>query len=154
MEIYSSTTRFALACNQSEKVPSPGTHVVNFPAHRPAARAVVTRICASGVLTADGPSSTDHRAYSEPLRHRSLHETIRAGGASLIICGVGTPRRRLRASVCRRPLFIRDSPLPGQVLERLMRVIEAESVPYVPGGLEAIVFTADGDMRRAAAASP
>lgn len=28
-----------------------------------------------------------------------------------------------------------------------MRVIEAEKVPFVPGGVEAIVFTADGDMR-------
>lgn len=33
-------------------------------------------------------------------------------------------------------------------MERLVRVIEAEGVPFVPGGLEAIVFTADGDMRQ------
>ncbi|KAL5069585.1 hypothetical protein RYX36_020472 [Vicia faba] len=29
-----------------------------------------------------------------------------------------------------------------------MVVIQAEKVPYVPEGLEAIIFTADGDMRQ------
>lgn len=36
-----------------------------------------------------------------------------------------------------------------EILGRLMKVIEAEKVAYVPEGLEAIVFTADGDMRQA-----
>ncbi|KAM6541428.1 hypothetical protein CsatB_005875 [Cannabis sativa] len=36
-----------------------------------------------------------------------------------------------------------------QILGRLMVVVEAEKVPYVPEGLEAIIFTADGDMRQA-----
>jgi replication factor C subunit 2/4 len=30
-----------------------------------------------------------------------------------------------------------------------MKVVEAEAVPYVPDGVEAVVFTADGDMRQA-----
>mmetsp|Transcript_15744 Transcript_15744/g.34111 ORF Transcript_15744/g.34111 Transcript_15744/m.34111 type:complete len:344 (-) Transcript_15744:438-1469(-) len=37
----------------------------------------------------------------------------------------------------------------AEVLKRVMGVVEAEKVPYVPEGLEAIVFTADGDMRQA-----
>ncbi|KAH9540194.1 hypothetical protein CY35_15G098500 [Sphagnum magellanicum] len=36
-----------------------------------------------------------------------------------------------------------------EILDRLLRVVEAEKVPYVPEGLEAVVFTADGDMRQA-----
>jgi replication factor C subunit 2/4 len=35
-----------------------------------------------------------------------------------------------------------------EVLARLMTVVEKEKVTYVPKGLEAIVFTADGDMRQ------
>lgn len=74
MEIYSSTTRFALACNQSEKI-------------------------------------------IEPIQSR---------------CAI-----------------IRFSRLTDeQVLERLLKVAEAEQVPHVPEGLEALVFTADGDMRQ------
>jgi len=36
-----------------------------------------------------------------------------------------------------------------QVLMRLQEVAEAESLNYSPGGLEAIIFTAEGDMRNA-----
>ncbi|KAL6578931.1 Subunit of heteropentameric Replication factor C (RF-C) [Orobanche minor] len=36
-----------------------------------------------------------------------------------------------------------------EILGRLMVVVAAENVPYVPEGLEAIIFTADGDMRQA-----
>ena len=49
-----------------------------------------------------------------------------------------------------RCAIVRFQKLSGeQVLKRLMHVVEAEKVPYVPKGLEAIVFTADGDMRQA-----
>jgi len=75
MEIFSSTTRFALACNQSEKI-------------------------------------------IEPIQSR---------------CAI-----------------VRFSRLTdAEVLERLVRVVEAERVAHVPEGLEALVFTADGDMRQA-----
>ncbi|CAI5965924.1 unnamed protein product [Closterium sp. NIES-64] len=74
MEIYSSTTRFALACNVSSKI-------------------------------------------IEPIQSR---------------CAV-----------------VRFSRLTdAQVLARLMLVVQEEKVAYVPEGLEAIVFTADGDMRQ------
>ncbi|ERE74945.1 replication factor C subunit 2-like protein [Cricetulus griseus] len=36
----------------------------------------------------------------------------------------------------------------AQVLTRLMNVIEKEKVPYTDDGLEAIIFTAQGDMRQ------
>ena len=36
-----------------------------------------------------------------------------------------------------------------EVLERLKRVIEAESIRFQNDGLEAIIFTAEGDMRYA-----
>ncbi|KAJ7559227.1 hypothetical protein O6H91_04G075100 [Diphasiastrum complanatum] len=75
MEIYSNTTRFALACNISSKI-------------------------------------------IEPIQSR---------------CAI-----------------VRFSRLSEQeILNRLLRVVEAEKVPYVPEGLEAVVFTADGDMRQA-----
>ncbi|KAG4933073.1 hypothetical protein JHK87_047075 [Glycine soja] len=75
MEIYSNTTRFALACNTSAKI-------------------------------------------IEPIQSR---------------CAI-----------------VRFSRLSDQeILGRLMVVVQAEKVPYVPEGLEAIIFTADGDMRQA-----
>ena len=75
MEVYSHTTRFALACNASEKV-------------------------------------------IEPLQSR-----------------------------CAIIRFARLS--DAEILARLLTVAAAEHVPTVPGGLEAIIFTADGDMRQA-----
>ncbi|KAK3084366.1 hypothetical protein FSP39_012281 [Pinctada imbricata] len=75
MEIYSKTTRFALACNNSEKI-------------------------------------------IEPIQSR---------------CAV-----------------LRYSKLTDvQVLKRLLEVCELEKVSYVDNGLEAIIFTAQGDMRQA-----
>lgn len=75
MEIYSNTTRFALACNQSTKV-------------------------------------------IEPIQSR---------------CAI-----------------VRFTKLGDkEVLSRVVYVCQQEKVPYVPEGLEAIIFTADGDMRQA-----
>ncbi|XP_065858171.1 replication factor C subunit 2 [Euphorbia lathyris] len=49
-----------------------------------------------------------------------------------------------------RCALVRFSRLSDQeILGRLMVVVQAEKVPYVPEGLEAIIFTADGDMRQA-----
>ncbi|XP_029410898.1 replication factor C subunit 2 isoform X2 [Nannospalax galili] len=75
MEIYSKTTRFALACNASDKIIEP-----------------IQSRCAV-------------------LRYTKLTD--------------------------------------AQVLTRLMNVIEKEEVPYTDDGLEAIIFTAQGDMRQA-----
>jgi len=75
MEIYSKTTRFALACNQSDKI-------------------------------------------IEPIQSR---------------CAV-----------------LRYSKLTdAQILKRIMEIIDKENVPYTDDGLEAILFTAQGDMRQA-----
>ncbi|XP_073931843.1 replication factor C subunit 2 isoform X2 [Castor canadensis] len=75
MEIYSKTTRFALACNASDKIIEP-----------------IQSRCAV-------------------LRYTKLTD--------------------------------------AQVLTRLMNVIAKEGVPYTDDGLEAIIFTAQGDMRQA-----
>ncbi|GAA5798405.1 P-loop containing nucleoside triphosphate hydrolase protein [Helicostylum pulchrum] len=75
MELYTNTTRFALACNESSKI-------------------------------------------IEPLQSR---------------CAV------LRYEK------LKDE----QILERLLEICEREQVKYNDGGLEAIIFTADGDMRQA-----
>ncbi|KAJ1563877.1 replication factor C subunit 4, partial [Cladochytrium tenue] len=75
MEIYSNTTRFALACNLSSKIIEP-----------------IQSRCAI-------------------LRYARLSD--------------------------------------AQILRRLVEVCEAEKVEYVPEGLEAIIFTAEGDMRQA-----
>eukprot|EP01104_Vermistella_antarctica_P004382 TRINITY_DN14839_c0_g1_i1.p1 TRINITY_DN14839_c0_g1~~TRINITY_DN14839_c0_g1_i1.p1 ORF type:complete len:330 (+),score=55.72 TRINITY_DN14839_c0_g1_i1:157-1146(+) len=75
MEIYSSTTRFALACNDSSKIIEP-----------------IQSRCAI-------------------LRYSKLSDE--------------------------------------QILSRLLEVVRAEEVAYIDDGLEAIIFTADGDMRQA-----
>lgn len=75
MEIYSATTRFALACNNSSKI-------------------------------------------IEPIQSRCA--LLRYGRLS-----------------------------DEQIVERLVRVAKAENVPYSPAGLEALVFSAEGDMRQA-----
>ncbi len=75
MELYSNTTRFALACNQSSKIIEP-----------------IQSRCAI-------------------VRYTKLNDT--------------------------------------QVLARLLRVCEKEQVAYTKEGLEAVIFTADGDMRQA-----
>ena len=36
----------------------------------------------------------------------------------------------------------------AQVLDRLLRVCEAEEVDYDDQGMEAVIFTAEGDMRQ------
>jgi replication factor C subunit 2/4 len=49
-----------------------------------------------------------------------------------------------------RCAILRFSQLPdADVLARCVAVARAEGVPTLPGGLEAVVFTADGDMRQA-----
>lgn len=49
-----------------------------------------------------------------------------------------------------RCAIVRFTKLSDQeILGRLMLVVEAEKVAYIPEGLEAIIFTADGDMRQA-----
>ncbi|XP_016832201.1 replication factor C subunit 2 isoform X5 [Cricetulus griseus] len=89
MEIYSKTTRFALACNASDKI------IVSL-AREPS----LCCLC------------------PEPIQSR---------------CAV-----------------LRYTKLTdAQVLTRLMNVIEKEKVPYTDDGLEAIIFTAQGDMRQA-----
>uniref|UniRef100_A0A0D9S024 Replication factor C subunit 2 n=1 Tax=Chlorocebus sabaeus TaxID=60711 RepID=A0A0D9S024_CHLSB len=80
MEIYSKTTRFALACNASDKIIEP-----------------IQSRCAV-------------------LRYTKLTD--------------------------------------AQILARLMNVIEKERVPYTDDGLEAIIFTAQGDMRQAGLKTP
>ena len=75
MEIYSNTTRFALACNNSAKI-------------------------------------------IEPIQSRCA--LLRYGRLS-----------------------------DEQGLERLVRIAKAESVPYSPEGLEALIFSAEGDLRQA-----
>uniref|UniRef100_A0A8P0PB00 Replication factor C subunit 2 n=2 Tax=Canis lupus familiaris TaxID=9615 RepID=A0A8P0PB00_CANLF len=75
MEIYSKTTRFALACNASDKIIEP-----------------IQSRCAV-------------------LRYTKLSD--------------------------------------AQVLARLLTVLEQEKVPYTDDGLEAVIFTAQGDMRQA-----
>uniref|UniRef100_A0A2K6CE67 Replication factor C subunit 2 n=1 Tax=Macaca nemestrina TaxID=9545 RepID=A0A2K6CE67_MACNE len=59
------------------------------------------------------------------------------------------------AQACNPPIQSRCAVLrytkltDAQILARLMNVIEKERVPYTDDGLEAIIFTAQGDMRQA-----
>ncbi len=89
MEVHSRTTRFALACNQSDKI-------------------IGVCVCAY--------ARTD--THAEPIQSR---------------CAI-----------------LRYSKLnDAQVLARLLEVAAAENVRYDDGGMEALVFVAQGDMRQA-----
>lgn len=93
MEIYSSSTRFALACNQSTKIIEP-----------------IQSRCAV-------------------LRYTRLSDAEVRKTIFVVIFH----------------LFILDF----QVLLRLKQVCALEGVSYDESGLEAIIFTAEGDMRNA-----
>jgi len=102
MEIYSKTTRFALACNTSDKII--GTSLIST-----VPSVIVCKLC----------------------RLSSSSEAI-----------------QLRYAV------IRYSKLTdAQILTRLLEVSDREKVPRTDDGLEAIVFTAQGDMRQVSSTS-
>lgn len=79
-------------------------------------------------------------------------------GTSLLSpCPAGVAARgaRLRPRPCRaEPIQSRCAVLrytkltDAQILARLLSVIEKENVPHTDDGLEAIIFTAQGDMRQ------
>nr|XP_011713686.1 replication factor C subunit 2 [Macaca nemestrina] len=78
-----------------------------------------------------------------------LDEADRQGDAGL--CREAS----LPSHLCSEPIQSRCAVLrytkltDAQILARLMNVIEKERVPYTDDGLEAIIFTAQGDMRQA-----
>eukprot|EP00887_Chlorella_sp_A99_P001544 scaffold8.g1544.t1 len=136
MELHSATTRFALACNQSSKVIEPiqsRCAIVRRGPRRgwaaPAApqRRAPTR---SGPLSLAFPRSQARALWRAPSA-RAL-----TGGSS--------------AHPTPTPPCCRFSKLSDkELLDRLLVVCQAEGVAYTPDGLEAVVFTADGDMRQA-----
>ena len=64
-----------------------------------------------------------------------------------LACNVST---KIIEPIQSRCAVVRFSRLTNEdILERLLDVCEAENVPKTPEGLEAIIFTADGDMRQA-----
>ncbi|PRP74629.1 replication factor C subunit 2 isoform 1 [Planoprotostelium fungivorum] len=91
MEVFSDSTRFALACNYSNKI-------------------------------------------IEPIQSR---------------CAILRYTRLTDAQVSHIVRVSQRSDLSFKVLQRLMKVVEAEKVPHDMEGLEAIIFTAEGDMRQA-----
>lgn len=98
MEIYSASTRFALACNQSTKIIEP-----------------IQSRCAV-------------------LRYTRLSDAE--------VCA------RPNRGILQRPFFV-TVVCAAQVLLRLKQICALESVSYDASGLEAIIFTAEGDMRNA-----
>lgn len=60
----------------------------------------------------------------------------------MLLCAVAEPIQ----SRCAMLRYTRLT--DAQVLDRLLTVCEAESVDYDDPGLEAIIFTAEGDMRQ------
>ncbi len=64
-----------------------------------------------------------------------------------LACNIST---KIIEAIQSRAAILRYSRLTSeQVLQCVLRVCQAESVPYTDDGLEAILFTADGDMRQA-----
>ena len=65
----------------------------------------------------------------------------------VLACNVST---KIIEPIQSRAAILRYSRLSDeQILTRLRQVCEAESVSYTPDGLEALIFTAEGDMRNA-----
>lgn len=74
------------------------------------------------------------------------------------MCLVGFLRKKKRGanytSVSPEPIQSRCAVLrytkltDAQILARLLKIVEKEDVPYTDDGLEAIIFTAQGDMRQ------
>lgn len=109
MELYSSTTRFALACNNSTKIIEPlqsRCAILRF------SKLSDKQVC---VFLNNGLS-----ASSVPFTHTLL----------MILSHLHI-----------------NSPLSLQILKRVQEICALENIPTTPCGLEAILFTADGDMR-------
>ena len=69
------------------------------------------------------------------------------GNISVVICD--SPFVFVTEPIQSRCAVLRYSKLTDQqVLKRLLEVCESEKVSYTDDGLEAIVFTAQGDMRQ------
>lgn len=96
MEIYSNTTRFCFACNQSNKIIEP---------------------LQSRYVDSPSPSSSYESGLTVLLLRCAILRYTRLSNAEL--------------------------------LKRLMEICEAEQVKYNDEGLEALLFTSEGDMRQA-----
>lgn len=99
MEIYSNTTRFALACNVSSKIIEP-----------------IQSRCAILRYT---------RLGDEQVLKR-LMEVIKAEGVRHCVCS-----------------------LPVTLISHLFSFSFSQNIPHTDDGLEAVLFTAEGDMRQA-----
>ncbi|KAL4827389.1 hypothetical protein H8958_022241 [Nasalis larvatus] len=81
--------------------------------------------------------------------------TLPKGRHKIIILDEADREASLPSRLCSEPIQSRCAVLrytkltDAQILARLMNVIEKERVPYTDDGLEAIIFTAQGDMRQA-----
>ncbi|EKU21354.1 replication factor C subunit 2/4 [Nannochloropsis gaditana CCMP526] len=117
MEIYSHTTRFALACNTSSKIIEP-----------------IQSRCAI-------------------LRFSRLADEILSLPVSLVKSSARTSRgKRVDSLPSRSSPAFPASPSPSiaqEILDRLRQICEAEHVGFSDDGLEAVIFTAEGDMRNA-----
>ena len=81
---------------------------------------------------------------------QALRRTMEIFSATTRFCLACNTSEKVIEPIQSRCAIVRFAKLTDeQVLKRLMTVIEREKVAYVPKGLEAIVFTADGDMRQA-----
>jgi DNA polymerase III delta prime subunit len=163
MEIFSSTTRFALACNLSEKIIEPIQ-----------SRCAVLRyskLTDQQVRTAACPDrATPHHTavLTSRLRRTTAQHTGRRGArdARTRVCadadGASAARAvallfSLTTSLPALGLHLPSPPLHSllrviwcaQVVKRLQEVLAMESASFNDAGLEALVFTAEGDMRQA-----
>lgn len=138
MEIYSNTTRFALACNTSTKV-----H------HR-------HQLCNLRM-----PHTVKHR-HSQALTlsitgvvirhviHACSGDCMQIGCSMLSLLCTVTVRVQVIEPIQSRCAIVRFTKVSDvDILARLQIVIAKEGITATKEGLEAIIFTADGDMRQA-----
>ena len=128
MEIYSKTTRFALACNASDKIIGKlFNEILKGPL------ALWKMSASTGTCTWISVISTVFTCRA--FYHMKLRE-------------INSMYLHLEPIQSRCAVLRYSKLTDTQVLKRLLEVCEAESVSYTDDGLEAIVFTAQGDMRQ------
>ena len=145
IEIYSNTTRFALACNMSGKPPPHASPPPPPPSPHPPRRRGSPQCCFPHLVP---PFRARARTRTSSLA--SLPACLTDSLAVRLCLPFWAGPDKIIEAIQSRCAILRYSKLPdAQLLKRLTEVAHAEKVPQTDEGLEAIIFSSQGDMRQA-----